>query len=210
MTGPHHINISDHLAIVFWTLIVPFSLLFQRNSHSEGEYFPLSGFCPIIRGKSGYLKGVSHQISFVCSLLQISASMVRSLHEESCTFTFSTVGSQGHERRCLRTLVSLHQWWLQIFASIVKNLRRGILMMSSCASGISFNLRSTNNLVISSCRKGCRDMTRRSWHLRARFCKNVWKNPEKLRLIFDGKQVFEPLGGQIGLKIGMHLQFNDI
>ena len=114
MTGPQNVNISDHLAIVFWTLIVPFSLLFQRNSHSEGEYFPLSGFCPIIRGKSGYLKGVSHQISFVCSLLQISASMVRSLHEESCTFTFSTVGSQGHERRCLRTLVSLHQCSLNL------------------------------------------------------------------------------------------------
>ena len=53
-------------------------------------------------------------------------------------------------------------------------------------------------------------MTRRSWHLRARFCKNVWKNPEKLRLIFDGKQFFEPLGGQMGLKIGMYLQFNPI
>ena len=67
-----------------------------------------------------------------------------------------------------------------------------------------------NGLPFVSIRNGCRDMTRRSWHLRARFRKNVWKNPEKLRLIFDGKQLFEPLGGQIGLKIGMYLQFNDI
>ena len=27
--------------IVFWILIFPFSLLFQRNSRSESEYFPL-------------------------------------------------------------------------------------------------------------------------------------------------------------------------
>ena len=67
-----------------------------------------------------------------------------------------------------------------------------------------------NGLPFVSIRNGCWDMTRRSWHLRARFRKNVWKNPEKLRLIFDGKQLFEPLGGQIGLKIGMYLQFNDI
>ena len=79
MTGPQNINISDHLAIVFWTLIVPFSLLFQRNSRSEREYFPLS-----------------HTFS------------------KNCTFTFSTVGSQGHERRCLRTLVSLHQCSLNL------------------------------------------------------------------------------------------------
>ena len=42
MSGPKYINNSDHLDIVFWILIFPFSLLFQRNSRSEREYFPLS------------------------------------------------------------------------------------------------------------------------------------------------------------------------
>ena len=74
MTGPKYIRNTDHLDIVFWTLIFPFSLLFQRNSRSEREYFPLS-----------------HTFSI------------------NCTFTLSIVGLQGHERRCLRTLVSFDQ-----------------------------------------------------------------------------------------------------
>ena len=77
---------TDHLDIVFWTLIFPFSLLFQRNSRSEREYFPLS-----------------HTFS------------------KNWTFTLSTVGLQGHERRCLRTLVSFVQCSLNLtqFVTVV-------------------------------------------------------------------------------------------
>ena len=77
MTGPKYIKY--HLDIVFWTLILPFSLLFQRNSRSEREYFPLS-----------------HTFS------------------KNCTFTSCTVGLNGQERRCFRTLVSVHQCSLNL------------------------------------------------------------------------------------------------
>ena len=78
------------------------------------------------------------------------------------------------------------------------------LMLKPCLSTFQ------NGLPLVSIRNGCRDMTRRSWHLRAGFRKNVWKNPEKLRLIFHAEQFFELLGGQMGLKIGMYLQSNEI
>ena len=41
ITGPNFKNTEIHLDIVFWILIFPFSLLFQRYSRSEREYFPL-------------------------------------------------------------------------------------------------------------------------------------------------------------------------
>ena len=78
------------------------------------------------------------------------------------------------------------------------------LMLKPCLSSFQ------NGLTFFSTSHGCRDMTRRSWPLRARFRKNVWKNPKKLGLIFHAAQFFEPLGGQLGLKIGMYLQSNDI
>ena len=42
------------------------------------------------------------------------------------------------------------------------------------------------------------------------FLQKCMENHEKLGLIFDVKHVFETLGGQTGLKIGMYIQSNDV